>query len=327
MAATVAEETGLKVPERIIPVPTTISPEAQAFLARGLPIMPPEIHHTDKAGWRRYIAQIEAPLLQVSQMRAAPYPAAITEHRLSQVTLYEVTPDSLDPANEGKAILSIHGGAFIMGGGVACAYIAQSIASLAGMRSFAVDYRMPPDHPFPAGLEDCVEAYRFLLDRYKPAKIALEGGSAGANLVAATILKARDEGLPIPGAASLHTAGVDLTHSGDTFATNAVIDVVLRGPQPETMLLYAGGHDMRDPYLSPLFGNLNKGFAPTILVSGTRDLLLSPTVMMHRALRRAGIEADLHVFEAMPHGGLSGSAPEDRELQEEIAGFIRRKLA
>jgi acetyl esterase/lipase len=83
---------------------------------------------------------------------------------------------------------------------------------------------------------------------------------------------------------------------------------------------------MRDPWLSPLFGDFSKGFPPTILVSGTRDMLLSPTVMMHRALRRAGIEAELHVFEAMPHGGLGGASPEDRELQQEIAGFIRRKL-
>jgi epsilon-lactone hydrolase len=139
-------------------------------------------------------------------------------------------------------------------------------------------------------------------------------------------LKARDQGLPLPAACSLHTAGVDMTHVGDTFATNEVIDVVLRKAGPETMALYMDGNDPRDPYLSPVFADLTKGFPPTILVSGTRDLLLSPTVMMHRALRRAGIEADLHVFEAMPHGGLSGSSPEDAELQEEIAGFLRRKL-
>jgi acetyl esterase/lipase len=93
------------------------------------------------------------------------------------------------------------------------------------------------------------------------------------------------------------------------------------------MLLYADGHDMRDPYLSPVFGDLAKGFPPTILVSGTRDMLLSPTVMMHRALRRAGIEADLHVFEAMPHGGLGGMSPEDGELQHEIANFLARNLS
>jgi epsilon-lactone hydrolase len=118
-----------------------------------------------------------------------------------------------------------------------------------------------------------------------------------------------------------------MTHAGDSFEANRVIDVVLRGPQQETMLLYAGGHDLAHPYLSPVFGDLTKGFPPTILASGTRDLLLSPSVMMHRALRRARIEAELHVWEAMPHGGLGGQSPEDRELQAEIAGFISRKLA
>lgn len=254
------------------------------------------------------------------------FPATIAENRLSNCTLYEVTPGSLEEAGEDKALLHIHGGAFIVGGGLSSAHSAQTYASLTGIRSFSVDYRTPPDHPFPAGLDDCLETYRFLLDRYQPSKIAFEGSSAGANLVAALILKARDEGLPLPGACALHTAAVDLTHSGDTFATNAVIDIVLRQVQPETMLLYAGGHDLADPYLSPVFGDFTKGFPPTILVSGTRDMLLSPTVMMHRALRRAGIDAELHVFEAMPHGGLSGSAPEDRELQAEIARFLRAKL-
>lgn len=322
-----SEDTGgLHVPERLIPVPATISDEARAFLGRDFGVAPPEIPHTDKPAWRDYVVRFAPMIEQVSAMRAAAFPATIAEHRLTHCTLYEITPESLDPAHADKAILTIHGGAFIMGGGLACAYIAQTYASLCGVKAYSVDYRMPPDHPYPAGLDDCVEAYCWMLERFDPAKVVLEGGSAGANLVAATILRARDEGLPLPAGCSLHTAGVDLTHAGDSSHTNAVIDVVLRGPQPETMLLYAGGHGMRDPYLSPLYGDFTKGFPPTILVSGTRDLLLSPTVMMHRALRRAGIEADLHVFEAMPHGGLGGQSPEDRELQCEIAAFLKRKL-
>lgn len=327
MGETVGEATGLKVPERVIPTPATVSPEAQGFLARGLPIMPPEIPHTDRERWRAYVSQVEAQLVQVAAMRAQAFPSAISEHPLSHATLYEIVPESLKSGNEDKAILHIHGGAFIVGGGKSAAYTAQTISSLAGIRAFSPDYRMPPNHPYPAGLDDCVEAYRFLLERYDAANIALEGSSAGANLVAATILRARDEGLPLPGACSLHTAGVDLTHSGDSFATNQVIDIVLRAPQPETMALYAGAHDMRHPYLSPVFGDFTKGFPPTILISGTRDMLLSPTVMMHRALLRAGIEAELHVFEAMPHGGLGGASPEDRELQQQIADFISRSLS
>jgi acetyl esterase/lipase len=171
-----------------------------------------------------------------------------------------------------------------------------------------------------------VEAYEFLLKRYKPSRIALHGASAGANLAAATILKARDLGSPLPGVCALHTAGVDMSHSGDTFSTNAHIDIVLREAPDNVRQLYAGGHDYRDPYLSPVFGDFSKGFPATILLSGTRDLLLSSTVMMHRALLRAGLQAELHVFEAMPHGGFGGAAPEDQELLAETARFIHMHL-
>jgi acetyl esterase/lipase len=316
----------MSVPAREIPVPSTVSEEAQAFLARGPMIAGPVIPHTDKDAWRSYIEQVEATMTQVGAMRAKAFPAEIVEHALPDCTLYEVVPASLNPEHKDKALLHVHGGALIVGGGVSAAYTAQTYASLTGLRSYSVDYRMPPDHPYPAGLDDCMDAWRFVLERYEPGKVGFEGSSAGANLVAALALRARDEGLPLPGACSMHTAGVDLTGAGDTFRTNAGIDTVLTQHQPETMLLYAGGHDMTHPYLSPLFGDFTKGFPPSILVSGTRDLLLSPTVQMHRALRRAGVEAELHIFEAMPHGGLSGTSPEDRELQGEIAAFLKRKL-
>jgi monoterpene epsilon-lactone hydrolase len=320
-------KSGLVLAERMIPVPSTVSPEAQAFLSRGLSVMPPEIPHSDKQAYKIYIAQIEEFLIKAAKSRAESYPADIADHHLSKSTLYEITPRALRTDFENNAILHIHGGAFIVGGGISCAYTAQPVASLTGIRTFSIDYRMPPDHPFPRGLEDCVEAYKFLLQRYTPTNIGFEGSSAGANLVAATILKARDEGLPLPGACSLHTAGVDLTAAGDSFTTNEHIDVVLRKNQRETMLLYADGHSLTHPYVSPLFGDFFKGFPPSLLLTGTRDLLLSPTVMMHRALRRAGIDADLHVFEAMPHGGLGGSSPEDYELRGEIARFFLNRLA
>lgn len=317
---------GISVPARFIPTPRTISPEAQAFLSRGLEIMPPQLDHGDKQRWREFIANVENNLLVVMGERAKAHPAKIAEHKLSAVTLYEVTPDSLSPEHEDKVIYCIHGGGFITCGGRSAAYTAQPVASVARLRSFSVDYRMPPDHPFPTGLDDALEGYRFLLQRYAPANIVLEGGSAGANLVAAVILKARDAGLPMPAACVLHTAAVDLTHSGDTFETNAIIDVVLRTPSHELFQLYRGGHDPRDPYLSPVFADFSKGFPPSLLISGTRDMLLSSTVMMHRALRRAGLEADLHVFEAMPHGGFGHATPEDSERLAETAYFIRRHI-
>jgi acetyl esterase/lipase len=115
---------------------------------------------------------------------------------------------------------------------------------------------------------------------------------------------------------------VDLTESGDTFATNVGVDYVLVDGLAESIALYAGEHDLTDPLLSPLYGDLS-GFPPTFLQSGTRDLFLSNTVRMHRALRAHDVDAELHVWEAMPHGGFFG-APEDDEIAAELRRFVAR---
>src|SRR5205823_2929973 len=108
-------------------------------------------------------------------------------------------------------------------------------------------------------------------------------------------------GLPLPAAVVLLTPELDLTESGDTFSTLLGVDTALTSRLMPANLLYAGGHDLSHPYLSPLFGDFAKGFPPAFLQSGTRDLFLSNTVRMHRALRQAGLEAELHVFEAATH--------------------------
>jgi len=116
------------------------------------------------------------------------------------------------------------------------------------------------------------------------------------------VLRARDEGLPVPAAVVLLTPAVDLTESGDSHQTNLGLDPLLPGSGRPAFLLYAAGQDLTHPYLSPLNGDFTKGFPPAILTTGTRDMLLSDTVRMHRALRTAGIPAELHVTEAAGHG-------------------------
>lgn len=228
-------------------------------------------------------------------------------------------------AGSSHAILYVHGGAYVGGSGLAGAYEGQRLASVARLRAFCVDYRLAPKNPFPAAIDDVVGAYQWLLERYEPGKIAIAGGSAGGGLAAAAILKARDIGMPLPAACALFTREADLTESGDTFETNDTIDVVLRHRLGDTIKLDAGGHDLKNPYLSPIFGDFQKGFPP-ILLSGTRDLFLSNTLRLHRKLLTAGIETELHVWEAMPHGGFWG-APEDDELLQQQAAFISKILA
>jgi acetyl esterase/lipase len=167
----------------------------------------------------------------------------------------------------------------------------------------------------------------FSTQNEKLAILYVHGGgfTVGGGIAASFVLKARDIGLPLPAVCVLHSPEADLTESGDTFETNDKVDIIL-SRLTNSIALYADGHDLRDPYMSPVFGNFDKGFPPTILTSGTRDLFLSNTVILHRALRRAGIKAELHVWEAMPHGGFFGTAPEDEEVLGEQVRFMKAHL-
>lgn len=253
------------------------------------------------------------------------YPGEVVTHQLGSAKVYEVTPRNLASENRDHAILYVHGGGFVMGGGEAAIYPAMQMAGMAKMRVYSTDYRMAPEFPFPVPVDDTVEAYRFLLGKHKPQNIALFGPSAGANLAPAAILKARDLGLPLPAACAMHSCPCDLAREGDSFYTNYMVDIVLKQRMPDLGNLYANGHDPKDPLLSPVYGDFAKGFPPSILTSGTRDLLLSPTVMMHRALLRGGVRAELHVWEAMTHAPFFG-APEEAELYEEHIRFMLRHM-
>lgn len=244
---------------------------------------------------------------------------------VGRATAYVCTPDRLEDPWRERAYLYIHGGAFVFGGGRFAAAFGATEADRLGLTTYSVDYRMPPEHPFPAAPEDCLAVYRELLEAYEPRRIAIGGSSAGGNLAAAVTLMIRDRGLPPPGAVVLLTPEVDLTETGDTFRTNELLDVTLKKALPECNAVYAAGKDLEDPYLSPLFADFTRGFPPALIQSGTRDLFLSNSVRMHRALRRAGLDAELHVWEAMPHGGFGfGEVPENAEIREEVRRFIDR---
>lgn len=325
MSAEPAARPGLEVPARVLPVPTSVSAEAQAYLARGPLQVPENPPLQDIAGWRTRIATIDEMMLKMQAERGGIAPAGyeVGEIALDHTKVYTIEPPNLDP-NDRRVYLDAHGGAFIVGGGELCKAGGIRTAARIGLHVWTVDYRMPPDHPYPAAVDDCLAAYKVLLRDRRPQDVVVGGVSAGGNLAAALVLRARDEGLPMPAAALLLTPASDLTHSGDTFRSNLGVDTVLTNADRTELLLYVGGHDPRDPYLSPLFGDFTKGFPPTLLASGTRDVLLSNTVRMHRALRAAGVPADLHVLEAAPHGFFGGTSPEEKELDREVRSFIDR---
>jgi epsilon-lactone hydrolase len=312
---------------RTIGVPTSISPEAQQFLSLSAQFggESPSLDPNDTAGWHAMIRASDDQLIAVLGPQVQDLPFSVEERSIAEVPVFVLTPEDAADAPDQPIYLNIHGGGLIMGGGEACRVMALHAAGMAQMPTWSVDYRMPPDHPYPAALDDCLAVYVELLNVRSPERIVVGGGSAGGNLAAALVLRARDEGLPLPAALLLLTPEVDLTESGDTFQTNLGIDTVLTGSLADSIALYAGEHDLRHPYLSPLFGDLAMPFPPTFLQSGTRDLFLSNTVQMHRKLLAGGVEAQLHVFEAMPHGGFFG-APEDQDLAAAVRRFFAAHL-
>jgi len=308
-----------------IPVPVGISPEAREYLLTVDPFgaETPPTDSADPEVWTTWIDSRNRLIVErIGSMLPPDLPLESSEFELDGVTTYVLRPSHVPDGSETPIYIDIHGGGLIMGGGEACRLMASGSALGRSMITWAVDYRMPPLHPYPASLDDCVAVYRKALEERAPEDIFVGGGSAGGNLAAALMLRAKDAGLPMPAALVLNTPEVDLTESGDSFQTNLGVDHIL-APLMPVNLLYADGHDLTEPYLSPLFGDLS-GLPPTFLQTGTRDLFLSNTVRMHRKLRSAGVEAELHVGEAMPHGGFGGTTPEDRELAAELAAFIER---
>jgi len=305
----------------VIPIPAYLSPEASGVLGMGrmTAFAYPALEDLD--AWRSMIATRQEASVGILTSMAKDLP--VTSKRISArgVGVYDLVPEVVD-TNDPRVYLDLHGGSFLTGSGEVCRATGALAAMRSQMRTWSVDYRTPPDHRFPAALDDCLVVYRELLETHEPGDVVIGGTSAGGGLAAAVVLRARDEGLPLPAAVVLSTPEVDLTESGDSFHVNLGVDSMLVASLMPANLLYADGHDLTDPYLSPLFGDFSKGFAPTILTTGTRDLFLSNTVRMHRALRAAGITAELHVLEAGPHGGFFGLSPEDAEIAGEIRRFI-----
>ena len=309
-----------------VPLPVGISEQARAMLQQlyesvvvaGLTPDP-----ADHSAWRAFVENANAEILKNSPMYSvAKRPGISCETvQISGVTVHIACPADLPPNRAGKVYLEMHGGGLVLLEGEGARRGALREAERLAIRTVSIDYRVPPDFPYPAALDDCLAVYQATLQDYAPQDILIGGVSGGGNLAAALPLRIRDEGLPLPAGVVLLSPEVDLTESGDTFETFAGLDPIIPGRLTDQIRAYAPGRDLRTPYLSPLFADFSKGYPPTFLQSGTRDMFLSNTVRMHRALRSAGVPAELNVWEGMPHPEFQG-APEDDEITAEIRVFI-----
>lgn len=319
----------LEVPARVLPVPTTVSPQMQKII--GAPINPNwRVMPQTPDEWKAQVAKAAATVEKGLPAMRDALKVRIEAVTIDGVKAFMLTPEVVPPQNRNRLLIHVHGGCYVNGPGESGTGEATMMAGFGGFKVLSVDYRMPPDHPFPAALDDAMTIWK-AAQKMAPAKnMGIIGSSAGGGLTLAMVLKASMDKLPLPGAIAPGTPMSDLTGAGDSFQTNAMVDNVLiaYGASCDVRAgMYANGRDLKDPLLSPVYGDM-KGFPPTILNTGTRDLLLSNTVRVHRNLRRAGVIADLHVHEGQAHGGWyrDYTAPEAKETFEEIARFFDRHL-
>ncbi|HZZ38469.1 MAG TPA: alpha/beta hydrolase fold domain-containing protein [Acidobacteriaceae bacterium] len=305
---------------RVIPVPPDLSPAAKAMLAR--PASDADIpqtlaerrHGTDV--WQNHAGDVSAQL----------YPVHRSEATLAGIPVRIITPVAgMDPD---RVLLNIHGGGFNSDSGSWTETI--PMASLTRMKVVAVLYRLAPEHPFPAGLDDVVAVYKELLKTYKPAHIAIYGTSAGAILTGEVAVKLRELHLPLPGALGVFSGMGDFSRAGDSWAMYALngLSGHLDPPSPNVHdSEYIGSTDPHDPVLSPLFADL-RNMPPTLFITSGRDLLLSGTTILQRAFLRAGNDnTQLVLFEGLPHAFWNdANLPESKEADRVMAHFFLRHL-
>ncbi|MGA2713804.1 MAG: alpha/beta hydrolase [Bryobacteraceae bacterium] len=318
-----------EMPARTIPVPDTVSPQMQKLIAAPLPPAWNVIPKT-AAEWKQQVDAGAAAAMQTLPALRKELGVAVEPMTIGGVKAFIVTPQNIPPENRNRLLIHVHGGCYVSFPGESGTTEAIFMAGFGHFKIISVDYRMPPDHPYPAGLDDAMTVWKAAVKMAEPKNMAIFGSSAGGALTLSMVLRAKQEKLPLPAAIAPGTPMADLTNAGDSFHTNAMLDNVLVAPDAscdKRAELYTNGHDLKDPLLSPIYGDMH-GFPPAILTTGTRDLLLSNTVRVHRKLRQAGVEAVLQVFEGQSHAQYyrDVSAPETREAFEEIARFLDKHL-
>jgi acetyl esterase/lipase len=309
---------------RVIPMPTTISPEARKWLESL------NLESLKQAGAPESLAERRTRTDAWRKMDSAEarklYPVNVEETSMAGVRTDIITP--LATAEGNRVLINLHGGGFNSDSGSLIEGV--PIASRAKIKVVSVYYRLAPENPFPAAVDDVVAVYKELLKTYKPHNIGIYGTSAGAILTAEVAVRLKQLGLPLPAALGIFSAHADFSRVGDSwqmFTLNGLpgrMEPIDPSHLPDDQ--YVGKTDRKDPVLSPIFADLH-GMPPSLLVTSTRDILLSDTATLHRALLHAGDDAQLVVFEALPHAfWYHFDFPETTEALQIMANFFDQKV-
>ena len=307
---------------RVVPMPSTVSPEAQKWLAsltkRSSAPQTLEQRRASTDEWRK----------RQSAEAKRVFPVNIEETTTAGVRTDIITPLETPEANKKLVLINLHGGGFNSDSGSLIE--GDPICNLTKIKVVSVYYRLAPESPFPAAVDDVVAVYKDLLKTYQPKNIGIFGTSAGATLTAEVAVRLKQLPLPLPGVLGLFSVHSDYsrpTDSQELFSLEGLPGRLQpKDPNKPSDDPYGGATSRNDPVLSPIYADL-KGMPPTLLVTSTRDLLLSDTSRMHLALRKAGVDSQLLVFEALPHAfWYHFELPETREALDSMAEFFTQKL-
>ena len=305
---------------RVIPVPSDLSPEARRALRQSAPPETPSLAERRKG--------TDAWQTRAGQASLAAYPVHIESLTIAGVPVRNITPLDATPVHPDRVLINVHGGGFNSDSGSFTESI--PIANLTHTRVVSVLYRLAPEHPFPAAVDDTIAVYRELLKTYKPSRIALYGTSAGAILTAEVAIRLRQLQLPLPAALGIFSGLGDFSQPGDSQAMYSLRgltgDLPIVDPKSHD-LEYIGSTNPKDPVLSPLYADLHN-MPPTLFITSGRDLLLSGTTILHRAFLRSGNNTQLIVFEGLPHAFWNDiSLPETKEAYGYMADFFIKELS
>jgi acetyl esterase/lipase len=237
---------------------------------------------------------------------------------------------TIDGAESENVILYFHGGVYVIGTATASVPLVSEVVRRAGAKAITLDYRLAPENPYPAAVEDATAAYEALLAQgIDPGHIALAGESAGCGLAVATLLALRDAGTPLPAGAYLMSPYVDLTLSGETLSNREARDAVLnpaglRARVPD----YVGSADAADPLISPIFGDLS-GLPPLLIQVGSNEILLSDALRLATRAALDDVQVTLEVTPGVPHvfQGFAGLLDEAGAALDHAADFLNTQLA
>lgn len=309
-------------------LPTTISAPARARLTmlratKGDDALPAtaEGRQAQRAAFEKLAGGVIAPFLR--SLGASSSPA-----RIGGVDVLDIRPAAY--RDDGALLVYVHGGGFVSFSARSSELLPAAMAKATGKRVISIDYTLAPEAQWPQVTDQVIAVYKALLaEGRRPASVGMFGESAGGDIVASSVLKLRDQGLPLPGALLLVSPVTDLTAVGDTWATLAAADPVLSVPTLRTDYdAYAAPSDQLNPYVSPVYGDFRKPFPPVLIQAGTKELLLSDAVRLNRAIKAAGGRSELDLFEGMPHAfpALLVGTPEGDAAFSEANAFWRQTL-